>query len=353
MKNLKNSIIVLVLAASLFSCSKNDEAIYPEPVEPIQVTTFAGSTLGDAVGTAVISKFNVPGSLAIDSQGNIFVADARNHKIKKITPAGIVTVFAGSSAGDVDATGSAAKFNNPGGIVIDIFGTLYVCDTYNNKIKKISPAGVVTTLAGSTQGDADGMGAAAKFYYPSSICIYGNGDLYVSDTYNHKVKKVNQAGSVSTLAGGATYGDVNGTGTAAKFSFPNGIVVNASGDLFVADYDNDKVKKITLAGVVTTFVGSTRGDENGTESAAKLADPFGLTIDNLGNMYLSDYGNHKIKKITPAGVVTTIAGSTQGYADGGASKAKFDNPLGLVVATNGTLYVGELNNHNIRKIAFN
>ncbi len=315
------------------------------------VTTLAGGAWGSTYGTGpAVWQFELPKGVTADSNGNVYVADTDNHKIRKITPAGVVTTLAGSTQGFADGTGTAAKFNNPRGITVDGDGNVYVADTFNDRIRKITPAGVVTTLAGSTQGFADATGTAARFYFPNGVTVDGGGNVYVADTSNQKIRKITPAGVVTTLAG-STYGFADGTGTAAKFFTPRGITVDGDGNLYVADTFNDKIRKITPAGVVTTLAGSTAGENDGTGTAAKFNYPSGVSVDGSGNVYVADMNNHRIRKITSAGVVTTLAGSGYGSVDGTGTAAKFYSPLGVSVDGRGNLYVADTNNHKIRKIS--
>ncbi|MEZ0184746.1 NHL repeat-containing protein, partial [Flavobacterium oncorhynchi] len=314
---------------------------------PLAVTTLAGSTQGFADGTGTPVKFYSPASVAIDVSGNVYVADQNNHKIRKITPAGAVTTFAGSTQGFADGIGSAAKFSNPLGVAVDASGNVYVAES--NIIRKINPAGVVTTLAGSTNGNTDGTGTTAKFNTPTGVAVDASGNVYVADMSNHNIRKITPAGEVTTLAG-STSGFADGAGTAAKFSYPYGVAVDASGNVYVGDYFNNKIRKITPGGEVTTLAGSTGGFADGAGTAAKFSSPYGVAVDASGNVYVAEYGNHKIRKITPGGEVSTLAGGTQGDAEGTDTTAKFYRPRGVAVDVSGNIYVADTSNNKIRKI---
>ncbi|CAN5504752.1 hypothetical protein BH10ACT2_BH10ACT2_10610 [soil metagenome] len=303
------------------------------------VTTLAGT--GDpGADDGALAEFLYPFGVAVDAAGNVYVADTDNERIRKITPAGIVTTLAGSTSGTADdPVGTSAQFNKPYGVAVDSDGNVYVADKNNNRIRKITPAGAVTTLAGSgTSGTADGTGTAAEFNKPLGVAVDAAGNVYVADTNNGLIRRITPSGIVTTLAG---------------VNQPYGVAVDLAGNVYVADHDNHNIRKITPAGAVTTLAGSTTGiadwaDATGTD--ARFDSPAGVAVDATGNVYVADFGNHRIRKITPAGVVTTIAGSTSGYLDGQGAAAQFAFPTGVAVDAAGNLYVVDYNNSRVRKI---
>lgn len=321
-------------------------------------STIAGNTSGYLDGTGTSAKFNLPQDVALDASGNVYVTDYYNHKIRKITSAGVVSTLAGGATwGNTDGTGTNALFKNPTSLAVNqSTGDVYVADTQNHRIRKITPAGVVTTFAGGVQGYLDGTGTAANFNLPYDLAIDGStGDVYVADFGNHKIRKITSSGVVTTFAG-STSGYLDGTGTAAKFNQPWGIVVSSwNGDIFVSDSGNNRIRKITAAGVVTTLAGSgTAGSLDGTGTLASFSYPSGLALDYFNNLYVADQVNHRIRKITSTGLVTTLAGNTNGFADGVGTAASFSYPSGLAInpisASNLDLYVADGSNHKIRKI---
>ena len=321
----------------------------------IEVSTFAGSNaVGDADGTGTAASFDNPDGMAFDSNGNLFVADGGNNLIRKITPAGVVSTFAGSgNAASVDGTGTAASFRNPVDLVIDASDNIYVIDRLQPKVRKITPAGVVSSFAGTgSEGFTDGAANVARFKAPQSITIDADGNLYVVDTGNNRIRKITPDGTVSTLAGSGNTGDADGNGTSASFDRPMSIVIDASGDFLVSDQNNDLIRKITPAGEVTTIVGSgTRATVDGNGTSASLNAPDGLAFDASGNLYVSDYIGHYLRVITPGLEVITLAGTgTGGSTNGDRSVATFNLPKRLIFDNSGNLYVSETLGDNIRKV---
>jgi len=309
-----------------------------------QVSTFAGSVSGgSADGSGAAASFRAPAFLAMDAAGNIYVSDLVNNMIRKITPGGNVTTLANASTG----------LNQPAGIAVDPTGNVYVAD--NQKIRKITPTGVISTLAGSDSGErgnADGVGTAARFNNPVGLALDVAGNLYVADMRNYMIRKITPGGEVSTFAGNGTRGSANGNGSLASFDEPASIVIDASGNMYITDSGNNSIRKINLAGDVTTLAGSgARGANNGAGTAASFNQPFGITVDASGNVYVADTYNNLIRKINLAGNVSTFAGSGNEGADNGAGEiASFLTPYGVTVDTSGNLYVADLGNNLIRKI---
>ena len=325
------------------------------------VTTLAGApgVRGSADGTGNAANFNVPIAVSTDAGGNLYVADSVNNTVRKIAPGGVVTTLAGAAgiAGSIDGTGGAARFSTPIAIAADASGNVFVGEADNHTIRKIDTSTVVTTFAGAPaiSGIADGTGSAAQFNTPRAVATDGAGNVYVSDTGNDTIRKVSAGGITTTLAGSpGLAGSVDGTGSAARFTKPEGLVIDSAGNVIVADFGNNTIRRITPAGVVTTLAGTAgvRGAANGTGAAASFNSPVGVALDAAGNIYVADSGNQLIRKVTPAGVVTTYAGvaGTAGSADGPAASATFRGPSGVAVDTAGNVYVGDSNNATIRKI---
>ena len=312
------------------------------------VTTFAGSSLGTTDATGTSARFNYTQGITTDGT-NLYVPDYNSRIRKIVIDNGTVTTLAGSSSGSTDATGTSARFNIPLGITTD--GTnLYVADYYNHRIRKIViDNATVTTLAGSSSGFTDATGTSAKFYFPHGITTDGT-HLYVAEHGNNRIRKIVISTGVVTTLAGSSVGLTDATGTSAKFSSPRGITTTDGTNLYVADYGNHRIRKIVIStGVVTTLAGSSEGYTDATGTSASFNRPQGITTDGT-NLYVADSGNDRIRKIViSTGVVTTLAGSSQGSTDATGTSARFYNPSDIT--TDGTsLYVADTDNHRIRKI---
>lgn len=329
------------------------------------VTTFAGSRRAYADGTGTAASFSWPAGVALDNNGNVYVSEMGNHRIRKISPAGVVTTLAGNGCTQLlngystgcyaDGISTSASFNGPKGVVADASGNVYIDDTYNHRIRKISPSGAVTTIAGiGYPSYGDGNGTSAGFFEPNGATVDGSGNLYVADQYNHSIRKISQSGVVTTFAGNGNFGYVDGTGSVARFAYPTGVAADRFGNVYVADQLNQRIRKISPLGKVSTLAGSgNQGYADGPDTAAKFNYPYGIAVDGIGNVYVSEYYNHRIRKISPAGLVSTLAGSgNYTYADGIGTAASFNYPTSLAVDDSGkVVYVADQGNDRIRKIS--
>jgi NHL repeat/Bacterial Ig domain len=333
------------------------------------VTTLAGGVgvTGTNDGPGTQARFHSPEGVVLDGAGNVYVADTANHSIRKVSPGGVVTTLAGTpgTSGTSNGTGTAARFNSPYGLAVATNGTIYVADCFNHVIRKITAVGAVTTFAGkmSTSGTNNGSSTSARFNAPVGVAVGSGGTLYVADYWNNEIRKISSSGTVSTLAGfpqsdllgNPIGGSADGTGSAARFDQPFDVAADLNkGLVYVADSGNQLIRKITSAGVVTTLAGQavSSGTNNGTGSAARFNIPTGAALDGNGNMYISDYGNQVVRKISPAGVVTSLAGmaGVAGTNNGTGASARFNGPAGVAVDGSGNVYVAEYQNHAIRKI---
>jgi len=332
-----------MISAVLVSCggggSSGDSSVVPV-VRVSTVSTLAGTGTGGFVdGPGTTAKFSFPVHVAVDSSGYVYVVDRLNSAIRVISPAGLVSTLAGGTQGFVNGSGPAASFYNPTGIAVDSLGNLYVGDTTNNAVRVVTPAGLVTTLAGGSQGFTNATGLAASFSSPNGVAIDSAGNVYVADTDNNAIRKIAPSGLVSTLAGNGATGFTNAIGTAASFNKPTGVAVDASGNVYVADRDNYAIRKISSVGLVSTLA------LNPT-----VGLPVDVAVDGMGNVYVADLGS-TIRKISTAGVVSTLAGSNNvGFVDGAGTTAKFNNPYGVAVDGMGVVYVADSGNYSVRKI---
>jgi sugar lactone lactonase YvrE len=327
------------------------------------VTTLAGNGTSGAVinGPENTAQFQLTLDVAVDSGGNAYVPDYGNHVIRKITPAGVVSTFAGTgTAGGTNGPAATALFNLPRHVAVDGSDNVYVFDYVNQLVRKITPSGTVSALAGSgAQGYANATGSAASFYNSEGLAADSAGNVYVADTFNQAIRKISPVGVVTTLAGPATQGGVvigwvDGPGPTALFNNPQGVAVDSSGNVYVGDTLNNRIRKITPAGTVSTLAGTgAPGWVDGPAATAQFYNPWGVAVDGGGNVYVADMGNNRIRKITPAGIVSTLAGSgVAGFADGAAVTARFSGPSKVAVNSPGSLvYVADQGNNRIRTIA--
>lgn len=322
-----------------------------------EVSTLAGGSSGYQDGAAADARFTGPCALAVGADGAVYVSDWANGTIRKIA-GGQVTTLAGTyfATGSTDGTLAEARFNEVDALLVDGTGGILVADAYNYKVRRISGA-TVSTLAGGTYGTADGTGASAQFrnLYIANMSLDSAGNLVLGDATGQTVRKVSSAGVVTTLAGlGGASGSVDGTGAAARFKSPHGTAIDNAGNVYVADTDNSAIRKVTPAGVVTTFAGQlgASGHLDGTGAAARFTGPVGIVRDAIGNLYVSDWSAHTIRKITPAGVVTTLAGmpGVAGDADGTGAAARFNSPWSLALDGAGNLFVADFANDLVRKV---
>jgi sugar lactone lactonase YvrE len=305
------------------------------------------------------ATFRGPSSVAVDREGSAYVADQLNHTIRKVTSAGAVTTLAGLAgyAGSSDGSGTVARLNGPAGVAVDATGDLYVADFGNGTIRKVTSAGVVTTLAGGNEGSSDGTGSAAGFQGPSGVALDSETNIYVADSFNNTIRRVTPSGSVTTRAGSPDFGgSADGVGSNARFNHPTGVAVDSATNVYVADTWNHTIRKITPARVVTTIAGvaGSSGSADGIGSAARFIYPSGIAVDGAGNVYVADTYNNTIRKLTQSAtnwVVTTLGGMPgfYGTANGAGSAARFSNPSAIAVDSAGNLYVADFYFNTIRK----
>ncbi|MDR0780784.1 MAG: IPT/TIG domain-containing protein [Pseudomonadales bacterium] len=320
------------------------------------VSTLAGSaTFGTDNGTGTAAQFHLPRGVAVDAAGTVYVADTENHLIRKITAGGAVTTLAGSTQGS-----GTSQFSSPTGVAVDAAGTVYVADFGNSRISKVTAGGTVSVLAGNGTGDdaSDIIGNSDNpvFRNPQDVAVTAAGDfVYVADTYNYRIKSINTSTSfVALLAGDGVSGVEVPDNGLARFNRPFGVAVDTSGTVYVADTFNNLIRKVIPDGSLTasTLAGDgTANFKDDTGTAAKFDKPTGVTVDTAGTVYVADALNHRIRKITAAGVVSTLAGDgTASFKDDTGTAAQFNNPNSVAVDAAGNLYVADTDNHRIRKL---
>lgn len=312
------------------------------------VSTLAGSgTEGKLDGNGLSAEFARPRGVRVDSTGTLYVTDTRYKLIRKVSPSGAVTTMAGNGAG--------GTLSDPFDLALDAAGNIYLTELMGNTVRKVTPTGVVSTLAGSGSfSSVDGNGTSASFNQPSGIAFDAQGNLFVGDSQGQKIRKVAPDLEVSTFAGSGAQGTADGTGTNATFSVPAGIAFDAAGNMLVTEFGSHVIRKITPQGVVTTPFGkrSTSGSVDGTGNDATFSFPVGIAIDSSGSIYVANSTTHVIRRITPDGMVKTLAGTPgrSGAKDDVGPAASFNTPYGVAVDAAGNVYVADQFNHKIRKI---
>jgi len=313
-------------------------------------------SLGNIDGKGAEALFNRPTGIALDRHKNLTVSDNFSHVVRTVAADGTVRTLAGKAGtqGFADGKGAAALFSGPAGLARDACGDVFVADAGNHAIRKISPDGNVTTLAGAggSAGSAGGVGSQARFSSPSDVAVDGDGNLFVADCGNHLIRRVTVKGEVTTLAGGAdTAGSDDGFGEWARFYNPSGVAVDSAGYVFVADTGNHTIRKIAPGGEVTTLAGKAgaAGSVDGKGAAARFNGPAALWLDADNNLLVADRDNHMIRKITPSGVVTTLGGmpNCMSCADGFGKEALFAKPSGITSGDDGILYVADACNNRV------
>ena len=337
------------------------------------ITTFAGTGeegySGDG-GPAVEAQLSAPRGLAVDSSGNLYIADTRNHAIRRVDTTGTITTVAGSGERGNGGDGGAAveaRLNTPRDIAVDGSGNLYIADTRTSTVRQVDTAGIITTIAGTGEQGYSGDGGSAvsaQLSAPYRVSVDGSGNLFIADTWNHRVRKVDTRGIITTIAGiggiginndGGYSGD-GGPAVEAQLDSPRGIAVGGSGNLYIADTGNDRIRRVDTAGIITTIAGvgeTSYSGDGGHAVSALLNYPAGVAVDDSGILYIADTGNHRIRRVDTAGIITTIAGTGEaGYGgDGGpAVEALLNSPRGIAVDGAGNLLIADYENGRIRRV---
>ena len=331
------------------------------------ITTVAGNGTGGYSGdggAATNAELNVPEGVAVDASGNLFVSDFYNNRIRKVGINGIINTVAGNGTNGYSGDGSAAtnaELSYTEGVAVDATGSLFIDDGYNERIRKVEINGTITTVAGNgTYGYSGDDGAAtnAELYFPSGVAVDATGNLFIADFYNNRIREVGTNGIITTVAGDGTRGYLGdgGAATNAELFFPYGIAVDTAGNLFIADEYNQRVRKVGSNGIITTVAGDgTQGylGDGGAATNAELYYPLGVAVDVTGNLFIADYYNNRVRELETNGIITTVAGNgSKGYfGDGGvATNAELNNPYGVAVDATGNLLIADTENNRIRKV---
>ena len=338
------------------ACTTGDNCVAGACVSGVgDVSSLAGNgNPGSTDGGGANATFYAPEDVAIDPAGTAYIADTTQSRLRKLTADGVVSTLVGAAgAGFQDGPGNAAKLNQPSGVAVDNKGNIFVCDRGNNRIRKVLADGATSTLAGDgSAAFADGKGTSARFSAPQGIAVDPLGNVYVADANNHRVRRIDADGVVTTIAGSGTAGYLDGPGAAARFYTPYDVVFSPLGEVMVADYNNHRVRRIGASGVVGTLAGSgTSGTTDGIGDKAQLSGPSGVAFDANGNLLLVERISHRVRRISATGEVVTVSGSTVGFAEGKPADAKYSMPSGIEAAPDGSVLIADRNNHRIRKLA--
>lgn len=327
------------------------------------ISTIAGTGVagfsGDG-GPAATAQLNNPFAVALDAAGNLYIADRGNHRVRRVTPAGVIATVAGTGVGGYSGDGgsaTSARILEPVGVAIDTAGDLFICAS--SRIRRVTPAGIISTIAGRARFGPDNAPALNSLLdRPLGLAMDAAGAIYIADQFNHRVRKVSPAGIISTFAGNgqaASTGDGGQAGSAA-LNAPSGVFVDPAGNLFISEVAGHRIRKVTPAGVISTFAGTgvagSTGD-GGPAASARLSGPRQFAMDSEGNLYISEQTGHRVRRITPAGIISTVAGTGVGgfNGDGPAASAQLNAPAGLAITPSGRLFIADWLNHRIRVLA--
>lgn len=332
------------------------------------ITTVAGTGVsaysGDG-GQATKAQLYSPYSVALDSSGNMYIAEYADSRIRKVTSQGTISTIAGTGAagyGGDNGPAASAQLNSPEGVAVDAAGNVYIADVWNNRIRKISSSGTISTVAGNGLISYSGDGFAAihaQLNAPEGVAVDAAGMVYISDTANNRVRAISPGGVINTIAGNGTAGSSGDGGPAAsaQLNQPLGLALDAAGNLYIADFGNSRVRKVSPGGAISTVAGTNSSGyagDGGPATNAELSEPFGVAVDGAGNLYISEFGNSRVRKVSADGTITTVAGtgSTTYGGDGGpATNAALKGPEGVALDAAGNLYIADTGNHRIRQVS--
>ncbi len=357
-----SAFVALLLVVAGFGHACNVALAAPGDISRVAGTGVAPGAVGDG-SPATSVALDSPSSIAFDASGNFYIADASDYRVRKVTSAGIISTLAGTGTAGFNGDGGQAtnaRLNLPNGVAVDGGGNVYIADTFNHRIRKVTPAGIISTVAGdgtAGSGGDGGVATSAQLNNPYGVATDASGNLYIADASNYRVRKVTSAGIISTVAGTGTsgFGGDGGPATAAQLNLLFDVTLDARGNLYIADSRNNRIRKVTPAGIISTVAGTSTADfggDGGAATSAQLNNPNGIAVDGGGNLYIADADNNRVRKVTPAGIISTVAGDgTAGFrGDGGAATAaQLRGPYD--VAVNGIdLLIADSGNRFIRKV---
>ncbi|GHG77771.1 hypothetical protein GCM10018980_76300 [Streptomyces capoamus] len=339
-----------------------------EPSGPV-IRTFAGAGVAGCKGDnkmALEAELHGPYGIVVDGTGTLYFCDRENNRVRKVTTDGRIRTVAGTGAagfsGD-DGSALSAQLNHPRGVAADSAGNLYIADSDNHRVRKVTPDGKISTFAGTDTAGSDGDGgpaAEAQLNLPIGVAVDSAGDLYIADNMNHRVRKVTMAdGKINAFAGDGTPGNKgdDGSAVAAQLKQPVGVAVDGRGEVYITDFGNHRVRKVTIEGKIRAVAGTGTagfGGDGGPATSAQLHYPVGVVVDSIGDLYIADRDNHRVRKVAHDGKISTVAGTdTAGFdGDGGpAAEAELNHPYGLAVDCVDALYITDFDNHRVRKVA--
>jgi len=314
---------------------------------------------------ATTQTIDYPSSVVSDGMAGFYVASGTQNTVYRVTAGGQISRAAGSGINGFSGEGgpaTSARLNLPFGVALDAAGNLYIADYLNNRIRKVTPAGIISTVAGNGSwgfsGDR-GPATSAQLSGPRGVAVDAAGNFYISDYANHRIRKVTTDGVISTVAGNGTSGfsGDGGPATSAQLSYSNGVALDAAGNLYISDSNNNRIRMVTPAGIISTVAGNGNygfSSDGGPAISTQLNLPRGVAVDATGNLYIADCGNNRIRRVTPAGIISTVAGNgTWGFSgDGGAAtSAQLNLPFGVGFGAAGSLYIADSGNNRVRKVS--